>query len=102
MENEIDFQDFGDLSGEIKEELQIIVLFGGTILISKISQVISELGEPDCKLNNPYRIINSGEQMVPWMEEYTDDTEFMISSDKILTLAEPNSKLSENYLQLIK
>lgn len=102
MENQIDFQEFDDLGGEIKEELQIIVLFGGTILISKISQVISELGEPDCKLSNPYKIINSGEQMVPWMEEYTDNTEFMISSDKILTLAEPNSKLTENYLQLIK
>lgn len=100
MEEPIDFEEFADNDIESEPELQIVALFGGTILITKISQVISELGEPDCKLNNPYKIINSGENIIPWFGEYSDNTEFMISSDKIITLAEPNSKLTQKYLEL--
>ena len=34
--------------------IQVIVLVDGTILISKIGQVVSELGEPDCRLIRPH------------------------------------------------
>jgi hypothetical protein len=102
MEEQNEFQDFDSLNEQTEEQIQVILLFGGTILITKIAEVISELGEPDCRLNRPYKIINSGTEMVPWMEQYTDNEEFMISSDKILTIVEPNNKLLEKYLEITK
>jgi len=38
----------------------------------------------------------------PWMLNITQDDEFMISSDKILTLCEPMPTLLEKYLDLTK
>lgn len=101
MEEQLNFNDYDNLDINVEEyETQIVMLFGGTILITKITSVISELGEPDCKLLNPYKIVNSGNDMIPWMDEYTDATEFMISSDKILTIVEPKNKFLEKYLEL--
>jgi hypothetical protein len=34
------------------------------------------------------------------MMDHTNQTEFMISSDKIITLADPNSELLEKYISL--
>ena len=38
---------------------------------------------------------------MPWCVDFTSQNEFMISSDKILTIAEPNNKLLEKYKSLI-
>ena len=35
------------------DDVQVIVLVSDTILISRIAPMVSELGEPDCKLINP-------------------------------------------------
>jgi hypothetical protein len=35
------------------------------------------------------------------MGEYTDENEFMISSDKIITMTDPNPDLLKNYLEKI-
>jgi len=40
--------------------------------------------------------------MTPWLVDVTSQNVFMMSSDKILTLAEPNSKLMEKYENLVK
>jgi len=83
------------------DEIQVIVLVTGTTVISKISAVVSDLGEPDCKLINPYQIID--EKLTPWLSELTDSTDaIMISSDKILTLIDPKSTLLNDYLTLIQ
>ena len=71
------------------------------ILISKIQEVLADIGQPDCRLINPYLILENGE-MVPWMSEYTEETEVMLSSDKILTLLEPKSNILDKYNDLIK
>ena len=42
-----------------------------------------------------------GHNLVPWMMDDTDQIEFMISSDKIITIADPNSDLLEKYLEKI-
>jgi hypothetical protein len=103
MEEQLNFSDFDSLDEKNQDyEIQIIILFGGTVLITKIAPVVSELGEPDCKLLNPYKIIHSGDDMIPWMNEYTDEDEFMISSDKILTILEPKPKFIEKYLERTK
>ena len=37
----------------MNENIQVIVLVNGGTIISRIDQVMSELGEPDCKLTKP-------------------------------------------------
>ena len=82
-------------------EIQVIVLVNGTTIISKISAMVSELGEPDCKLINPYQLVDG--KLTSWLSELTDNTDaIMISSDKILTLVDPKETLLNDYLTLIK
>ena len=38
----------------------------------------------------------------PWLSDYTKQSEFMIHSDKILTIAEPTARLIELYEELTK
>ena len=75
--------------------LKLIVLMNKQILLSQIDEVGSELGEPDCRLNKPL-LIEDG-NLVSWFGEYTDQEEFMIHSDKILTIAEPKKNLVDKY-----
>jgi hypothetical protein len=80
-------------------EIQVIVLINGQTIISRIAAVVSELGEPDCKLINPYQIVD--QKLSPWLLELTDATDaIMISSDKILTLVDPKETLLNDYLTL--
>ena len=78
--------------------VQVIVLTNQVLLISKIQEVLADIGQPDCRLINPY-IILSKDNMIPWLSEFTEDNEVMISSDKILTLVEPNKTLLNAYLE---
>jgi len=80
---------------------QVLILVNRLILISEIQEVLADIGQPDCRLINPYLILENGE-MVPWMSEYTEETEVMLSSDKILTLLEPKSNILDKYNDLIK
>jgi hypothetical protein len=83
------------------DDVQVIVLVNGTSIISKIVAMVSELGEPDCKLIRPYQIID--QKLSPWLSELTDNTDaIMISSDKILTLVDPKETLLNDYLTLIQ
>jgi len=81
--------------------VKILYLTTNQILISQIEEVTSELGEPDCKLIEPFVICDDG-TLSPWMLEYTNQNDFMISSDKLLTIADPNSKLKTKYEELLK
>jgi hypothetical protein len=83
---------------ENEKTLEILVLITGEKIISQIEEVYSDLGKPDCKLINPF-LINS-DNLSPWFEEYTDDEEIMISSDKILTILEPKQTFLDKYLEL--
>lgn len=79
----------------------MLILVNRLILISEIQEVLADIGQPDCRLINPYLILENGE-MVPWMSEYTEETEVMLSSDKILTLLEPKANILDKYNDLIK
>ena len=70
-------------------------------LISKIEESPSELGEPDCRLINPY-VIKDDKSLEPFLDGLTEEVEFMISSDKIITLAQPTSTLLEEYQDITK
>ena len=76
-----------------------LLILTNQILISQIEEVGSELGEPDCKLIEPYVVESTG--IVPWLMEHTIQSEFMISSDKVLTMAEPNNQLLEKYKEVL-
>ncbi len=71
------------------------------ILVSQIDEVTSELGEPDCKLTKPF-VVKSDQTLEPYLCGYTKQSTFMISSDKILTLADPTPTLLEKYEDLTK
>lgn len=84
---------------ESEKTVMLILLINNTFLISNIEEVVSELGQPDCKLTAPYLLTNT-DKLEPWLIEYTRDNEIMISSDKILTLVEPKKTLLDKYLEL--
>lgn len=87
--------------------VKFIKLVTGELLISSIDEVPSELGEPDCKLSKPYQIIKHkiealSDTIEPWLSSYSSDEDFMISSDKILTIFEPKEYFLEKYESLTK
>jgi hypothetical protein len=79
--------------------IKILALTNNTILISEIVEVGADVGEPDCKLTNPFVVKNDG-TMEPFLLEFTAQDTFMISSDKILTLADPTEELLTKYFDL--
>ncbi len=82
--------------------IKAILLTNNQILVSQIDEVAAAVpGEPDCKLTKPFVLTSDG-MLESWMMTATRDEEFMISSDKILTLAEPTPTLIEKYEDLTK
>ena len=78
----------------------MILLVNNQMLLTQIDEVSTELGEPDCKLTEPF-VFNDDETLEPWLTNYTGQNQFMIHSDKILTITEPNSKLRKKYEELL-
>jgi hypothetical protein len=78
-----------------------MLLLNNQILISKIEEVGADIGEPDCKLINPF-VIKEQNTLEPFLLGVTKQDYFMISSEKILTLADPTPTLLEKYEDLIK
>ncbi len=81
--------------------IKLIVLTNQQLLVSEIEEVGGEIGEPDCKLISPFVVKDDG-TLEQFLISVTRDTEFMISSDKIITLAEPSASIIEKYQALIK
>ena len=70
-----------------------------TVLIAEVVEMDAELGDPNCKLINPY-LFNSIDDMKPWKTEITNQTEFMIRSEDILTIADPTGAVMDRYTEL--
>ena len=85
----------------MEKTIKAIVLTNKQILISQIDEVGADIGEPDCKLTDPYLLRDDG-TMEPWLINISRQDVFMISSDKILTLTEPMPTLIEKYEELTK
>ena len=81
--------------------IKVIVLMNQQILISQIEEIGADIGEPDCKLINPF-IIREQNTLEPFLLGITKQDYFMMSSDKILTLADPTPTLLEKYEDMIK
>ena len=78
--------------------IKLIVLTSKEILLSEIEEVGSEIGEPDCKFINPY-LFNSVDNMKPWLEA-SNQTEYMLRSEDILTIAQPTEEVIKKYKEL--
>ena len=70
-----------------------------TVLIAEVVEMDAEIGDPNCKLIKPY-LFNSIDDMKPWKYEITNQTEFMIRSEDILTIADPSDAVIEKYQEL--
>ena len=81
--------------------IRVLVLVNNQVLVSQIEEVGADVGEPDCKLTNPF-VLNSDGMLESWLSNATRQDVFMICSDKILTLTEPTPTLLEKYEDLTK
>ena len=83
-------------------EVKVLVLTNKQILISQLDEVAPmDIGDPNCKLIEPF-LLNKDDTLSPWLIDVTNENEFMICSDKILTLVEAKPTLLEKYQNLIK
>ena len=86
----------------MEKTVKILYLTTNQILITELAEVAAVVpGEPDCKMINPFTI-KEDQTLEPWLLNVTKDDIFMISSDKILTLADPTPTLLEKYIDLTK
>ena len=83
-------------------QVKVLILTNHSKLVSQIDEVVPmDIGDPNCKLIEPF-ILNEDGSLSPWLIDVTNDNEFMMCSDKILTLVEPKPTLLEKYQNLIK
>ena len=82
--------------------IKAILLTNNQVLVSQIDEVAASVpGEPDCKLTNPFLLVEGG-MLESWMMDATREDVFMISSDKIITIVDPTPTLIEKYEDLNK
>ena len=82
--------------------VKIVHLTTNQILITELVEVAAiDIGAPDCKMVNPFEI-KEDQTLEPWLLNVTKDDIFMISSYKILTIADPTPTLLEKYIDLTK
>ena len=85
------------------QNLKTLILNNNTYIVSIVEEVYAELGEPNCKLINPYEIkkeeITSEIYLKIW-PDHTMQRVIMISSEHILTLVDPSDKIIKKYFDL--
>ena len=83
-------------------QVKVLVLTSKQILVSQIEEVAPmDIGDPNCKLIEPF-ILGENDTLSPWLIDVTNENEFMMCSDKILTLVDAKPTLLEKYQNLIK
>ena len=84
-----------------KPPIKLIILVNQQQLVSQIEEIGADIGQPDCRLTEPF-IVEDNNTLSPWLVESTNQSIFMLSSDKILTLVDPKPTLLEKYQDLLK
>ena len=72
--------------------VKCVLIDTDNVLITEIIEMDAEIGDPNCKLINPL-LFNSLDDMKPWKADVTNQTEFMIRAEDILTIADPTLSL---------
>jgi hypothetical protein len=87
----------------MKKNVKCLLLNVDTVLISEVIEIDAELGDPNCKLTNPFlwkkREASDEFYLEPWIEA-SNQKELMIRSEDILTIADPIPEVIEKYLEL--
>lgn len=71
------------------------------VLITEIAYIVTDtedISGANCKLVNPHLFLGEG-KMEPWPST-SNQKEVLISSDKILTVADPSPEILKKYLEL--
>ena len=69
-------------------------------IVTQIEEVLADIGDPNCKMIEPY-LVGEQDTLSPWLVDCTSQNEFMISSDKILTILDPNQPYLRNTKNLL-
>ena len=80
--------------------IKCLLLDVDNVIISQVEEIGAEIGEPDCKLINPF-VITKDKTLEPFLGSVTRETTFMMGSDKILTLVDPTPQLLLKYEDLL-
>ena len=87
----------------MSENVKLVLFKVDTVLITKIVELDAELGDPNCKLIKPLEwkknVADDGYSLTTWIDA-TDQTELMVRSEDILTIADPTPEVIEKYLEL--
>ena len=86
----------------MEQIVKCLLLKNDLVLISEIVEVGSELGEPDCKLTKPFKLVQQSDSFTlePWIT-FSLQTEYMIHSDSIMTIVDPTPDLLSKYFDMI-
>ena len=79
--------------------VKCVLIDTDNVLITEIVEIDAEIGNPNCKLINPL-LFNSLDDMKPWKADVTNQTEFMIRAEDILTIADPTGTVIDKYIEL--
>lgn len=82
---------------------KILVLINGITLISSIEEIMTDPGNPDCRIVNPYKVIGNLDEfkLEKWIP-FTEQEELLIHSTNILTIVDPTDKILESYIEVTK
>ena len=79
--------------------VKCVLIDTDNVLITEIIEMDAEIGDPNCKLINPL-LFNGLDDMKPWKSDITNQTEFMIRAEDILTIADPTGTVIDKYIEL--
>ena len=82
------------------KQVKGLLLKVDNVVICEVEEIQAELGEPDCKIMNPYQY-DKDTGLTPW-PDFAVQTEMMLRSDDILTMVEPKQEIIDEYLELTK
>ena len=82
------------------KSIKCLLLDVDNVVISEIVELDAQVGDPNCKLINPYLFTGEVNDMKPWQDAVTNQTEFMIRAEDILTIADPTQEVIDKYIEL--
>ena len=77
--------------------IKVILFKNNLVLIARLEEVGSEMGEPDCKITDPFEL--KGEYLESW-PSFSMQRSMMVHSDSFLTILEPDKHHLDKYQAL--
>jgi hypothetical protein len=82
----------------MEKSIKCLLLKNNLVVVSEVVEVVADLGEPDCKLINPYLWDQSSLELKTWLQ-FTNQNEILIRSEDIFTFVDPTQEILEKYLE---